>query len=409
MTSVWQRTARLRLRAALILGAAITVPAIFMVGPAQAALSGSNWSAATLPASFDLVNAAPLSPVACVAATKYCVVVAGNDAVTGPNNLIGQGDLVTTDGGAQWKGYTDLPSASMIVTAISCPTVKVCWASGPGSSDQPEVARTANGGKTWKLATPADWASASYTWWPNSIDCVSASTCWLVGEGANNIQTPAVADTTNGGATWTTFTNLPAVTPDANGDTYALNGISCTSALSCVAVGGVNGGPGPAAVITTTDGGTTWSLSTDPALASVQEFFSVSCVPGPSVSSTPVCHAAGAALQAAGPVQLTSQNGGASWSGLQTFDSTGWLDSISCVSTQDCWAAGAGTSVALVGTSNGGTSWSSVTSDTTNEEGSVSCATARFCVATTDGAVWVTHDDGGLAAGTAAGPLGAGS
>jgi hypothetical protein len=37
-----------------------------------------------------------------------------------------------------------------------------------------------------------------------------------------------------------------------------------------------------------------------------------------------------------------------------------------------------------------------VTSDTTNEDGSVSCATAAFCVATTDGALWVTHTDGGL-------------
>jgi hypothetical protein len=52
--------------------------------------------------------------------------------------------------------------------------------------------------------------------------------------------------------------------------------------------------------------------------------------------------------------------------------------------------------VALAGTSNGGASWSTVTSDTSNEDGSVSCATADFCVATTDGQVWVTSNDGGL-------------
>jgi len=78
----------------------------------------------------------------------------------------------------------------MNVLAISCPTAKVCWLAGAGPSDQPEVARTMNGGTTWKLATPADWASAAYSWWPNSIDCVSATTCWLAGETANGIQNP---------------------------------------------------------------------------------------------------------------------------------------------------------------------------------------------------------------------------
>jgi hypothetical protein len=405
MASAWQRTTRLRLRAALIIGAAVTVPTILMAGSAQAALSGTGWTAATLPANFDLVNAAPLSPVSCVTGSKFCVVVAGNDAVSGENGLIGQGDLVTTNGGATWTGYTDLPSASMIVTAISCPTVKICWASGPGPADQPEVTKTANGGKTWTLATPAAWAGASYTWWPNSIDCVSASTCWLAGETADSIQNPAVAKTTNGGSSWTTFSNLPAVTPDSNGDTYALNGISCTSATSCMAVGGINGGPGPATVISTANGGTTWSLSASGALAHEQQLFSASCLQGTSATT---CHAAGVALGAAGPVALTSHDGGANWGGRQIFDSTGWLNSISCANAKHCWAAGSGTTVALVGTTDGGTTWSSVTSDTTNEDGSVSCATVSFCVATTDGELWVTTNDGGLPAATATAPLGAG-
>jgi hypothetical protein len=395
MASIVQRAVRRRLWTALIVGAAIATPVIGLAGPASAALSGTGWSEATLPANFDLVNAAPLSPISCVHGTQFCVVIAGDDAVTGVNGLIGQGDLVTTDSGTSWTGYTDLPSASMTVTAISCPTKKVCWASGPGPSDQPEVARSADGGQTWKLETPAAWQQATYSWWPNSIDCVSTSTCWLAGQTANNAQNPEVAVTTDGGSAWSTFSDLPSVTPDSNGDTYALNGISCITADSCVAVGGVNGGPGPATVISTTDGGTSWSLSTAAALSSAQELFSVSCLPGPSATGNVVCHAAGSAL-AAGPVELTSRDGGSSWTGLQTFDDTGWLNSISCANLQHCWSASSGTTVALAGTSNGGKSWSTVTSDTSNEDGSVSCATAEFCVATTDGGLWVTTDDGGL-------------
>jgi hypothetical protein len=51
---------------------------------------------------------------------------------------------------------------------------------------------------------------------------------------------------------------------------------------------------------------------------------------------------------------------------------------------------------ALAGTSDGGSSWSTVTSDTTNELGSVSCLSVSTCVAVTDNGVWVTSDDGGL-------------
>jgi len=269
------------------------------------------------------------------------------------------------------------------------------------------VAKSTDGGKTWTLATPAAWANAQYSWWPNSIDCVSATTCWLAGETADSIQNPDVAVTTNGGATWTTFSNLPTVTPDSNGDTYALNGISCTSARACVAVGGINGGTGPGTVISTTNGGTTWSLSTAPALANVPDLFAVSCLPGPSASAGPICHAGGAGTQ--GPTELTSHDGGANWSGMQAFDVTGWVNSISCADAKHCWVANAGTTVALDGTADGGKSWSSVTSDTSNEEGSVSCATVSFCVAATDGALWVTSSDGGLATAAAAQSLPAGS
>lgn len=213
---------------------------------------------------------------------------------------------------------------------------------------------------------------------------------------ADSTQNPAVAETTDGGASWTTFTNLPTfASPDPNG-TYLLNGISCVSALSCVAVGGLNESDGTATVISTVDGGATRARSEDPALSGVQQLFSVSCQPGPG--GLPVCNAAADALQAAGPVVLKSNDGGATWSGTEALDDTGWMNSISCVDLQRCWAAGAGTKLALVGTADGNSTWSAVTSDTTNEEGRVSCATDSLCVATTDNALWVTTDDGGASA-----------
>jgi len=376
---------------------------------APASLGGTDWTAASLPSGNyvgDGQNGYAISPLSCVAGTQFCLAVVSNPSVTGPNGVIGESDVVTTDGGTTWSAYSDLPSADMYVNAVSCVTTSVCWVAGPGSADEPEVAETTDGGQTWTLETPADWADADYSWWPNAIDCVTTTTCWLAGETANSTQNPVVAETTDG-TDWTTFTNLPTITQyDPNG-TYLLNAISCVSALDCVAGGGLNEGDGLAQIIYTTDGGATWTLSTDPTLQGLQQIFSLSCLPADS--GLPACTAAADALSAAGPVIVSSADGGATWSGIETYDDTGWMSSVSCPDTAHCWAAGAGTSVALVGTADGGGSWSSVTSDTTNEYGSVSCASISFCAATTDNALYVTSDDGGLSssAGLAARPMAA--
>lgn len=394
MTLLHTSATRGRTLGVLALVAALAA-AVGTASPAQAALSGSAWSQQRLPPDFvvaDGSNGPPLSPVSCVPGTRFCLVVAADEAVTVNGFLIGQGTLVTTDAGQTWTGYDGLPSTFQ-VTAISCASTSVCWASGSGWAAEPHVAKSTDGGRTWTDVSPPDWANA--LWRPNAIDCVSASTCYLAGtDGSQGLQDPAAAKTTDGGAHWTVFSNLPTFTsPDPNG-TYALNGISCISAQSCVAAGGLNEADGTATVISTTDGGSTWNRSADPSLANLQQFFSVSCLPADEGGLA--CTGTGSALAAAGPVALVSRDGGATWGDMQTLDNTGWLNSVSCATPSHCWAAGAGTSVSLAGTSNGGMSWSTVTSDTTNQDGSVSCLSVRICVATTDNGLWVTASDGGL-------------
>src|SRR5215468_5230432 len=172
MASLWDRANHLSLRAAFALGASVIAVMFMAAVPAQAALSGTGWTAATVPSNFDFADAS-VSPVSCVPGTKVCVAVTLDLAVPGIGGRIGYGALVTTDGGASWKGHPIAASSSINPLAISCPTTKVCWIAGSGPEDQPEVARSSNGGTTWKLATPADWANAPFSWWPNSIDCVS--------------------------------------------------------------------------------------------------------------------------------------------------------------------------------------------------------------------------------------------
>jgi hypothetical protein len=140
-------------------------------------------------------------------------------------------------------------------------------------------------------------------------------------------------------------------------------------------------------------------LSASAGLSSVELLFGVSCLPDAGGNTT--CYAGGTVQAQPGTdestsVVLVSHDDGASWAQVEGLTDNGWFNSISCASTQNCWAGGAGTTDALAGTSDAGSSWSVVTSDTSNEGGYVSCLSVSTRVAVTDNGVWVTSDDGGL-------------
>jgi len=132
-----------------------------------------------------------------------------------------------------------------------------------------------------------------------------------------------------------------------------------------------------------------------PGAGGLQEVFGLSCLAG--ATGLPTCHAA-AVAPSGGAVMVSSTDGGTTWSGMKTLDNTGWMSSVSCPDVSHCWATGGGTTAGLAGTSDGGNTWSVVTSDTPNEDGSVSCASVSFCVTTPDNALWQTRDGGGLIA-----------
>ena len=398
----WMRRKILLIGGTFAVTASLTAAMLTGASPARAGLTpGTNWTKVSLPANY-YVYLGERVPVSCAVGTQFCLaIVANTDTV--------YGDVVTTDAGQDWNGYDALPITISNVVGVSCVSTSECWIVGTNSgSDAPEVAETTDGGQTWTDETPSQWTSDFLV---QSIECPTTTNCWIVGWNQNIDQrslgdTPWVVNTTDGGSTWTTFTNLPTVTGNPLG-TYQLYGISCVSSLNCLVTGGYNGLDGFVQTVSTTDGGDTWALSTDPALQGLQDVFSTSCLP--VGGGLPVCYAVGAALLAGGPVEITSTDGGVTWSGMETYDTTGWFSSISCGDTTHCWAQGAGTSIALLGTADGGASWSEQTADTTNENGLISCASADFCVSTADNAIWYTSNGGGLSTAPTAGRIGSGS
>ncbi len=407
-SSLWPRTGAHT--SASILSIIAVVATGFLMATNSAGAEDSNWVQQSVPATA-FADANP-AHVTCVVTTTVCMVLEPDRSVIDSSSHIGDAVLVT-ENGLTWASYASLPLVDGLVVSwnsISCFSESDCWAAGAGPDDQPEVTQSIDGGRTWTLETPQLWSESGPSWWPNSIDCVTSSTCWLAGVDADSVQDPVTAVTTDAGRTWSTFATvadesdpwvteatLPSTGSDDSNGMYGLGGISCISALSCVAVGGLNESYGEAQAISTTDGGASWMLSPDSTLSGIQSLFSVSCVA--QSSGIPWCEAVGSALEAAGPVTLTSDDGGVTWSGEEFLDGHGWLSSVSCADISDCWAGGAGSNQSLAGSDDGGTTWQETSGDTSNQEADVSCATGSFCAAVTGDGLFVTTDDGGLVPG----------
>jgi hypothetical protein len=351
----------------------------------RAAGIGTGWSEETLPAGYSIgvpLPGNPMAPVSCVTGTTFCAVIANDDATPPDQEFDNQAVFVST-GGTTWTTYGDLP-AGYQYQAISCPTVTTCYAVGNSdSSPAVSVAVSTDGGQTWNSATGAPTGALV-----NSIDCVSEEMCYVAyGRGGAD----GIAYTSNGGSTW--------VGGYEAGSGAGIYDVTCPpSGSPCVAVGGMNNENGGQATVLT-GSGFVWQPSTSPVLSEISTLFGVSCAPNGSATQT--CYAVGASDNSSdtegGPVELISTDGGQTWTGTGFDIGSGWLNSVSCADASDCWAAGAGTQLALTGTSDGGTTWYPETVTDTDQLNFVSCASVDFCVATADNALWITTDDGGIA------------
>ncbi|MBV8300631.1 MAG: hypothetical protein JOY68_01760, partial [Candidatus Dormibacteraeota bacterium] len=140
-------------------------------------------------------------------------------------------------------GALHLPAGSTTYNDATCPSLQRCFAVGQAGSGG-MVTETHDAGASW-MTLPVSIPL-------NAIACPTALTCYAFAAASNSF-----AETTNGGATWSVRTFVPA----------AVDSVACPSVEDCVAVG-TAGNTTQGDVTITRDGGTSWTTAVAPGFVS---------------------------------------------------------------------------------------------------------------------------------------------
>lgn len=286
--------------------------------------------------------------------------------------------LVMTAVTAEAAGWTVVTSpnvgTSSLLSGVSCTSSSACVAVGVSSSASAEktLSEKWNGTKMTVVPSPPSGGDPGLDF--NGISCTSASFCIAVGRVYKSGGDQILTEKWNG-AKWTQLTS-PAMGPDATVDILS---VSCKSTTFCMAVGWWTFEPTEAFAMKWN--GTSWTVETVPNDGDTEDNIleSVSC------PTTTFCIAVGN-----GPGQLIDRWNGSVWTIVSTTANHG-LDGVRCRTTTFCMAVGAqaagpDTDTDTLAEKWNGTTWSVLT--TPNVSGSpgnilvsVSCTGTTFCMA----------------------------
>jgi hypothetical protein len=218
----------------------------------------------------------------------------------------------------------------------------------------------------------------------NGVSCTSATSCTAVGfsfAGTSNYQT--LVERWNG-SIWSIVASPDTSATKDN----LLRSVSCTSPTACTAVGDYDSGSNTQTLVERWNG-STWSIVASPNTSATQNdvLQSVSCTSGTA------CTAVGNYSDATGPHTLAEQWNGAAWSIVASPNTTttqnNYLYGVSCTSATACTAVGdyySGSAFQVLIEQWNGSTWSIVASPNTsttvdNILYGVSCTSATACTA----------------------------
>lgn len=287
----------------------------------------------------------------------------------------GFGVLATSNDGGVTWDAHPLPAGAPELDAAVCPTPERCVAVGRGGA-----VSTADGGRTWQLSSlPVSNATLLGVVCPGPTSCVSTGVVPRSGGPESGV----VMTTSDGGGSWSVATGVPE----------GLGSTACPTATTCVAVGDT--------VLVTHDGGAHWSSR--PVIGGTGSLRSISC------SSATVCVAVGpngkGVVDHAAPGDaIRTTDGGLTWTQVPLPQGTSGLWQVACAGSR-CLAAGAGATpgspAVVVSSADGGANWAlaPVPGGFTAISG-LSCAAPTQCLAvgttpagpataaTSDGSSW---------------------
>ncbi len=327
---------------------------------------GAVWTLETIPTSVGF-----LSDISC-GDVHHCAAAGQSGQTGGGPGVV----IVTDDGGATWT-IQPIPNGTTEVDTVACGTDLHCVAVA-ASGGPLEALVSSTPGLPWVTGGTLPSAATTAT----ALDCTADSDCWATVDATAGAQSiGSVVRTTDGGTTWT-----PLQTPAGVGE---LNGISCVvpaaalpsvhptttvpgergspappegttaapppgtadlGGIRCVAVGTTSTAvdsarTGQGVVLTTSDGGATWTRP--PASAVPADLLSVSCTAGPCVA----VGSTAASNPLTGVVLLTATAGTAAgtWHRAAAVRVALPLAGVSCVSLSACVTVGVSMTAHLAG------------------------------------------------------------
>jgi hypothetical protein len=308
-----------------------------------------------------------LAGVSCVSAT-FCAAVGDSTSTT----------LAEMWNGRRWSIVPTPNSGRGALTGVSCLSARSCTAVGfytAAVSGAPQALVEVWNGTSWSIVAAPNNSNNNY--FPESVTCLSATFCTLVG-----YQTPlggvqqALVETWNG----TAWSIVP--TPSVSATAVLLDGVSCVSRTSCTAVGYFRNTAFEVQPLVESWNGSVWSTVPTPSVSGSKNWLvGVSCV------SAAYCTTVGFSA----PTQTLIETwNGSIWSVVPSPIASApqaELFGVSCQSVSSCTAVGffndsGNFSHTLVEVWNG-TSWSIVPSpgDNDNNLQGVSCLSTGSCTA----------------------------
>ena len=295
----------------------------------------------------------PLSSISCVSTTRCAVAGIG---------LSGRGVLWTVDGGSRWES-TVVPASLGSVVGVNCSGPGTCtvvaMASRASTTTALVSASTTTRGTAWSVRP-----LSSFVPYPDPainvngrVECPISGRCFVAGFGIPN---GSIFSTATKRAPWRRVGVTVGPPP--------LTFVACPTSL-CVAMGDHG------LVLRSLDSGTTWSQAPSQLPANVS-------VSGLACATAASCLAIGAAFDAASrsdvPETFRSSDGGTTWS--TSTDPAGVPTGLTCASAKVCMGPFGD---AILRTVNGGQTWGSVSPPvgTLGALGDVTCGSATDCIA----------------------------